>query len=124
LLKELQENIRDIKKNGNGSIKKVKLTKLDRLIDHNFSFDRDWEDFQHYFGQVPTQFFHRLQMEHPNLSTSELRLYALIRLNLNSKNVAAILGISQDSLRITRYRLRKKFNLPKGSNLSNHIRQF
>lgn len=124
LLKELRENIQDIKKSGNGSIKKIELNKLDKLINYSYSFDKDWEDFQRSFEHVHAEFFKKLQIEHPNLTASELRLCALMRLNLNSKDIATILGISQDSLRIARYRLRKKFDLPKGSNLPNYIMQF
>jgi len=124
MLKDLKENIHEIKKTGNGSVKKSELNKLGKLIDYSFSFDKDWEDFQRSFEQVHAQFYDKLKLEHPHLTSSELRLCALLRLNLNSKDIATILGISQDSLRIARYRLRKKFDLPKGTNLSNHIIQF
>ncbi len=121
MLKELKENIDEIKKNSNGSVKKKEINKLAKLIDYSFSFDKDWEDFQRSFEQVHSRFFEELKTRYPDLTPSELRLCALLRLNLNSKDIATILGISQDSLRIARYRLRKRFDLPKGSNLVNHI---
>jgi DNA-binding CsgD family transcriptional regulator len=46
-----------------------------------------------------------------------LRLCSLLKLNLSSQEIATILGISTDSLRIARYRLRKKLDLDKNDNL-------
>ncbi len=47
-----------------------------------------------------------------------MRLISLLKMNLSSGDIATILGISQDSLRVARYRLRKKLNLEQGENLS------
>ncbi|MEO1652492.1 MAG: helix-turn-helix transcriptional regulator, partial [Bacteroidota bacterium] len=90
-------------------------------IDYNFSLDKDWQDFQKIYEQVHQDFFDSLQRQFPDLTAGEIRLCALMRLNLNSQDIAAVLGISSDSLRTTRYRLRKKMNLPKGRNLASHI---
>ena len=72
-------------------------------------------------NEVVMDFFDRIKLQCPNLTSAELRLCSLIRLNLNSKDIATILAISPDSLRIARYRLRKKLGLEKGDNLVNHI---
>ncbi|MBS1604664.1 MAG: hypothetical protein JST42_18505, partial [Bacteroidetes bacterium] len=45
------------------------------------------------------------------LTGNDLRLLSLIKLNLTSGDIATLLGISQDSLRVSRYRLKKKLNL-------------
>ena len=42
------------------------------------------------------------------LSSAELRLAMLLRLNLSSKEIASILRVTPDSVRVARYRLRKK----------------
>jgi DNA-binding CsgD family transcriptional regulator len=42
-------------------------------------------------------------------------------MNLESGDIATLLGISQDSLRVIRYRLRKKFNLQQGESLTAFI---
>jgi DNA-binding CsgD family transcriptional regulator len=58
-----------------------------------------------------------------NLSPAEIRLCCLLKLNLPSKDIAAILSISPDSLRIARYRLRKKLNLDAKANLNTFLLQ-
>jgi DNA-binding CsgD family transcriptional regulator len=50
-----------------------------------------------------------------------MRLIALLKVNMDSKDIAGLLGISNDSLRVARYRLRKKLNLEQGDNLSTFI---
>lgn len=98
-----------------------KMTGLVKMIDHNFVQDKDWDDFRSIFEQVHQNFFDQLQKRSPDLTPADIRLAALIRLNLPSKDIATILGISQDSLRISRYRLRKKLSLQQGDSLTNFI---
>ena len=50
-------------------------------------------------------------------SLEEKQLATLLRLNLSSKQIAIILGISSDSVDMNRYRLRKKIGLNSGDNL-------
>ena len=57
----------------------------------------------------------------PDLSNYELKLCALIRLNLNMKEMATILGISAESVKTARYRLRKKLALSREENLIDFI---
>ncbi|MEI9917682.1 MAG: tetratricopeptide repeat protein [Bacteroidota bacterium] len=94
---------------------------LIKLIDNNFVQDKDWDDFRSIFEQVHRDFFEQLQKRSGDLTSADLRLASLIRLNLPSRDIATILGISQDSLRISRYRLRKKLGLNQGESLSGFI---
>ncbi len=98
-----------------------KFKSLINQIDHSIVQDRDWNDFRETFEQVHQDFFQKLRQHSPELTSSETRLASLIKLNLPSKEVAAILGISQDSLRVARYRLKKKLPLKQEDNLSNFI---
>jgi tetratricopeptide (TPR) repeat protein len=112
LSESLQDDPREQRKRMSGLVK---------LIDHNFVQDKDWDDFRSIFEQVHQNFFDQLQKVSTDLTPADLRLAALIRLNLPSKDIATILGISQDSLRISRYRLRKKLSLKQGDSLTHFI---
>ncbi|GHN01096.1 hypothetical protein WSM22_25850 [Cytophagales bacterium WSM2-2] len=91
------------------------------MIEQNFVQDKDWDDFRQIFEQVHQDFFQRLQRNSQDLTPSDLRLASLIRLNIPSKDIAVVLGISPDSLRIARYRLRKKLGMTQGDSLSHFI---
>ncbi len=98
------------------------LSKLIHLINYSFNLDRDWQDFKIAFEQVHEGFFDKLQKRYPNISPSEIRLCSLLRLNFASKEIAAIMGISPDSVKVARYRLRKKLELSRNDSLVDFIR--
>ena len=116
-MKELKENITEIKENGRENIRKH-LQKLENTIDYSFNLDEDWEQFQHYFEEVHSGFFDTLKNEYPDLTPNELRLSALAKLNLSIKETATILGITPNSVKTARYRLRKKLEMETEENLS------
>ncbi len=100
---------------------KKRIRNLIKQIDFNFSHDTDWEDFKYSFEKVHQDFFKNMQQRTGGLTPAEMKLASLMRLNLNSKEIASSLGISMDSLRISRYRLRKKLNLEKGDSLQQFL---
>lgn len=95
--------------------------RLINLIDYSFNLDKDWDEFKMYFEGVHKDFFTKLKKGYPDLSSGELRLCALIRLNLNLKEAATLLNIAPDSVKTARHRLRKKLNLPEDSNLTDYL---
>jgi len=90
------------------------LNKLKRIITNNLTADKDWEDFKLYFESVHHDFFTALKYNFPDLTNSDLKLCSLSRLNFNIKETANIMGVSPDSIKKARYRLRKKLSM--GSN--------
>jgi DNA-binding CsgD family transcriptional regulator len=112
LQKITQDNVRD----------KVKAVRqLIRDIDLNFQQDKDWDDFRQVFENVHQHFFIFLQEKYPELSAGDLRLCALIKINLDNRQIASVLGISADSLRVARHRLKKKLGLGQAESLSSFI---
>jgi DNA-binding transcriptional regulator YiaG len=68
----------------------------------------DWDDFKSLFEKVhPTFFYHQKQF-YPQLTPGEVRLLTLIKLQLSSAEMATILGVSAESVKKSRQRLRKK----------------
>jgi len=116
LRNDLQELIKDEKRDQKKQIKQV-LQKI------NFSFTQDtyWEEFRLIFDKVHQSFFSNLQKISTDLSATELRLLALIKMNLSSQDIATLLGITSDSLRVTRYRIKKKLKLHQEASLSTFI---
>ncbi|MBB3841530.1 tetratricopeptide (TPR) repeat protein [Runella defluvii] len=69
----------------------------------------DWQNFKALYEQVFPYFFLDLNKKYPDLTAAEVRLCALDKLNLTDKVKGTMLGISADSVKKTRYRLRKKY---------------
>gem|GEM_PF-1144852 len=70
-----------------------------------------WEQFKNTFQQIAPDFFDKLLKKCPSLTDREMRVCALIRLNVPVKEMAKILAISIDSVNMARYRLRKRLDL-------------
>lgn len=110
IVQNIQRTIEQIKKSP--SVEKSKLiADLNKIVRKNISIDKDWEDFSRFFEDAHQGFYTQLKSKHPELSSNDLKICSLIRLNLNIKEMAGILGISPDSARTARYRLRKKLKL-------------
>lgn len=69
------------------------------------------EDFDYYFTKTNPDFYKHLLADFPNLTPYEQRLCAFLRLNLSTKDIAAIINISPESAKVARARLRKSLNL-------------
>lgn len=100
------------------------LTSLYALLQQSPGIDKDWEDFKRTFESVHHNFFGRLLGQYPDLTQSELRLCALICLNLSIKEMSSLMGISPDSVKTARYRLRKRFNLQQDQSLTDFVFTF
>jgi len=76
-----------------------------------------WEDFEIRFQEVYTGFYKKLNINFPDLTPNELRLCAFLRLNMTTKEIAAITYQSANSIVVARHRLRKKLGIEKEENL-------
>jgi DNA-binding CsgD family transcriptional regulator len=119
-LNALKKQLEDMVKNA-GKIPVTEIKKTLKTIDESFKLDKDWDDFKLYFEQIHTGFYAKLKISYPELTPLELRHCALIRLNLTLAECASILGISNDSLKVSRTRLRKKLNLSPNQSLTDFI---
>ncbi|MGN6397658.1 MAG: triple tyrosine motif-containing protein [Mucilaginibacter sp.] len=82
-----------------------------RLLNDSEKNDDDWTQFAMYFDQVHNNFLTTMKTKFPNLSSTDLKLCAYLRLNLTSKEIAQLLNISLKGVEISRYRVRKKLGL-------------
>lgn len=85
---------------------------------------KNWEQFAVHFDKVHSDFLITLKDRYPNLTPSELKLCAYLRLNLCSKEIAQIMNISIKSVELARYRLRKKLQIQPDVNLYNFLLNF
>lgn len=91
---------------------KLHVKSLVKKIDHNIKNDSEWDDFKVYFEQIHPEFIQNLSKKATQpLTPADIRIAMLIRLNLTSKEIASILRVSPDSVRVSRHRLRKKLSI-------------
>ena len=70
-----------------------------------------WNEFEVRFQQVHNEYYDKLNLINPDLTTNDRRLCAFLRLNMSTKEIASITGQSIRSIEVARTRLRRKLNL-------------
>jgi len=99
-----------------------KIKELVKEIDFNLKEEQEWDEFMTFFKEIHPEFIKKLSAFSKNsLSPAELRLGMLLRLNLSSKEIASILRVTPDSVRVARYRLRKKLPIDQKEELVNFM---
>lgn len=107
-----------------GSYTKRFFEKLLRMIDENRTAEDEWAVFQSNFDRIHERFFRKLKEQYPDLTPGDLRLCALLRLNMPTKDMARMQNLTIRGVEAARYRLRKKLNLPEGQSLVDFMIQF
>ena len=79
--------------------------------------EEEWVKFKILFDKIYPDFFKRLKNKFPEITLAEQRTAALTRLQLNTRQIASILGISIDSVYKSRQRLRQRFQVDINANL-------
>ena len=77
----------------------------------------DWDKFKLLFEKIYPMFFQRLKTATPDITVAEQRMAALIRLQLTTRQMASMQGISPDSVHKTRQRLRHRLSVSNETNL-------
>ncbi len=70
-----------------------------------------WNEFEKIFKNIHSGFYDKLLEICPELTATEIKTAALLKLNLTTKEIAAIAFKSEGGIKTTRYRLRKKLGL-------------
>ncbi|WP_209328930.1 tetratricopeptide repeat protein [Lunatimonas salinarum] len=102
---KLVGNRNEFSKQGKAIVSSVvgELSQLDQ--------DNILAEFETSFLDLHTDFYNNLLNSFPDLTPNERRLCALIRLNLNSREISALTGQSKTTLNMAKTRLRRKLNI-------------
>ena len=123
-IESIKNDLQDVKQKSDRKDTRKNIEKIVREIESNLKVQEDWEQFQYHFDSVHGDFLSRLREYYPEISPNEQKLCAFLRLNLQTKDIANILGISVRGVEVARYRLRKKLELDTGQNLSKFILEY
>ena len=100
---------------------KSKVEKLVKKIENHLSSDSSWKAFERHFEMIHSDFFKTLKEKHPSLSTEEIKLLSLLKMQITTKDIAQQLNLSVRGVETRRYRLRKKLNLDKKEGLDRFL---
>jgi len=121
---KVHESLQEINKTSDALDRKKKIQALLRITSNHLRINEDAQEFQVNIDTVNNDFFNKLDEQFDSLTANDKNLCGLIRLNLSSKDIAAIKNISPKSVEMGRYRLRKKLNLSSEEDLSEFLQNF
>ena len=106
-----------------GSLSRRDIDRMLSMIDNNDT-DQFWSVFQNNFDLIHKNFFRNLHKKYPKLTPSDLRFCALLRLNLNTKDIAKFTNLTIRGVEGARYRLRKKMDIAADKSLTDFLIEF
>lgn len=80
-----------------------------------------WHDYSKAFNNLHPEFTRKLLQNHPDLTPTEIEICKMSRLGLSVKELANLMYVTPESMRVTRSRLRKKLKLQSDQNLQIYL---
>jgi len=87
------------------------LDEIIKYIQSQIRIDKRIDVFNNKVNMVNHEFLNQIKKDFPNLSANEIHMISLLKLKLTTKEIASIKNISAESVKVMRYRLRKKLNI-------------
>ena len=123
VLAKIKEVISNLEKMPNAESSSADFKQVNRLLNEVEKRDADWDQFSIHFDHVHSNFLSDIKERHPNLTPNELKLCAYLKMNLSSKEIAQLMSITIRAVEVSRYRMRKKLNIPSDANLFDFLMQ-
>lgn len=94
---------------------------VSELLEQKIFTDDGWDQFKKRFSEIYPDFFSRIRKTEIAVTEAEIRILVLMVLKLNGSEMANILGISPQSVRACKMRLKKKLQLHKYDSVENYL---
>ncbi|MEM9887237.1 MAG: tetratricopeptide repeat protein [Bacteroidota bacterium] len=120
---QLAKQLEDIQ-TAKGTNKKDQLNAITKFVKNHLKISEDLALLQSNVDEINASFYEKLEAKFGKLSPNDKYMLGLIRLNLSLKDIASIKNISPTSVKVNRYRLRKKLNLPTDVNFAKYLQDF
>jgi len=120
VLSEVIDSLNLYLNNENGN--KKELRKLKGKL-QNITEEESWGDFLQHFEEVHPKFYNNLTENYTNLSASEQKICAFLKMKLNTKEIAQVTNSSVKSVEVARTRIRKKLNIEHCESLTKAIQK-
>jgi len=118
LLIDLKNKITSLAQSADNYANTTLIKQTVKKIDAELNSKESWTFFEQYFNTIFDGLLDRLAAKYPQLTQSDLRLCAYLKLNFSNKEIADLLNISYRSVEVAKYRLRKKLGLELNDNFS------
>ncbi len=98
----------------------VDVQNAKNIIKDQIKLDKQWDAFFLHFEEVHPSFLKFLNKKY-NLSATDLKVCACMKINLSNYEISEILGINQNSVYVITHRLKKKLQLPDNTTINQFL---
>ena len=119
VLHKILQHTEDLSENNKEEIYKI----LKDVVKNSLNTDIEGQKFIYHFNQVHPDFFSKMKDICASLTENNLRMCAYFKIGIPTKQVAAILNVSTETIKNARYRLKKKLKLNESENLDDFLRK-
>ncbi|SFD58546.1 tetratricopeptide repeat protein [Flavobacterium phragmitis] len=106
-IKNLKLAIENVKNSSSSYIEK-RERKLSALLESHLMTDNNWNAFRREFQKEYPEFYALLQKKFPEITDSNKRILLLQKLDFSNNEIAELLGITNDAVKKSKQRLKKK----------------
>lgn len=101
--------------------KRKRIDELRKQLEQNQNATEEWRLFKQQLENLDQDFIAMLAGKFPMLTPQEMKLCALLKVGLGSKEIAKVLSVTLRSVETYRLHIRRKIKLPASINLTTFI---
>ena len=116
VLKDLKTDLTNYQKNSENSIREI--GRIIRTLQMENATETNWEVFQTQFLEMHNDFDKKLRARNEKITDQEIRLAALVKMKLSNKEIAGMLHVQAESVKKSKFRLKKKLMLEADTDLN------
>jgi len=120
---EFYSQVKQVEKS-KGKQRQKEFQKLKTDLQNQQYVDKELDHLQQNIDTLSRAFYDKLQTSFPELSKTEEKLSSFIKLNLSTSQIAQLQNITPKSVKMSRYRLKKKLGLDPDQNLDEFLQSF
>ncbi|ODS88662.1 MAG: hypothetical protein ABS44_08100 [Chryseobacterium sp. SCN 40-13] len=106
-IEQLNSEIETIRLSASSHIEE-KEGKLHQLLESHLMTEENWQIFRRQFQKEYPEFYGNLSLEFPEITPANLRVILLQKLGFSQVEISRLLGITQDAVKKSRQRLKRK----------------
>ncbi len=106
-IQQLTSEIEEIRNSGFSHLEE-EHGKLHEILESHLMTEQNWQMFRREFQKEYPDFYQTLKTEFPEVTPANLRIILLQKMGFSSSEIASLLGITQDAVKKSRQRLKRK----------------
>ena len=95
---------------------------LELFIQNELDVKSTRAQLQKKMGILSSNFYINIKISHPNLTDLDLALASMVAMKMTNKEIGISKNLSQESVKTTKYRLKKKLNLTPDQDMESYLK--